>query len=64
MATHQALMGTSDEDFLQRMVSSHSERFGANFRHNRSSSIWGVVLACFCAISESVIRRLHSSDTM
>src|SRR5919106_4822003 len=31
MATHQALMGTSDEDFLQRMVSSHSERFGANF---------------------------------
>jgi SAM-dependent methyltransferase len=31
MATHQALEGTSDEDFLQRLVSTHSERFGANF---------------------------------
>jgi SAM-dependent methyltransferase len=31
MATHQALMGASDEDFLQRLVSSHSERFGASF---------------------------------
>jgi SAM-dependent methyltransferase len=31
MATHQALMGTSDEDFLQRMVSTHGERYGADF---------------------------------
>ena len=31
MATHQALGGTSDEDFLQRLVSTHSERFGENF---------------------------------
>ncbi len=31
MATHQALSGTSDEDFLQRIVSTHSERFGADF---------------------------------
>jgi SAM-dependent methyltransferase len=28
MATHQALSGTSDEEFLQRMVSSYAERFG------------------------------------
>jgi SAM-dependent methyltransferase len=31
MATHQTLGGTSDEDFLQRMVSGYSERYGANF---------------------------------
>jgi SAM-dependent methyltransferase len=31
MATHQNLEGTSDEDFLQRLVSGHPERFGANF---------------------------------
>jgi SAM-dependent methyltransferase len=31
MATHQALEGTSDEDFLHRLVSNHHERFGANF---------------------------------
>jgi SAM-dependent methyltransferase len=31
MATHQALSGTSDEDFLQRLVSNHHERFGADF---------------------------------
>ena len=31
MATHQALEGTSDEDFLQRLVSTHAERFGPNF---------------------------------
>jgi SAM-dependent methyltransferase len=31
MATHQALSGTSDEDFLQRLVSTHAERFGTDF---------------------------------
>jgi SAM-dependent methyltransferase len=31
MATHQVLSGTSDEDFLQRLVSNHHERFGAGF---------------------------------
>src|SRR5215475_5814092 len=31
MATHQALSGTSDEEFLQRLVSNHHERFGADF---------------------------------
>jgi SAM-dependent methyltransferase len=31
MATHQALGGTSDEDFLQRLVSNYPERFGADF---------------------------------
>jgi SAM-dependent methyltransferase len=31
MATHQTLEGTSDEDFLQRLVSNHHERFGADF---------------------------------
>ena len=31
MATHQTLEGTSDEEFLQRLVSNHSERFGADF---------------------------------
>jgi SAM-dependent methyltransferase len=31
MATHQALGGTSDEDFLQRLVSGYPERFGAAF---------------------------------
>jgi SAM-dependent methyltransferase len=31
MATHQALEGTSDEDLLQRLVSTHHERFGADF---------------------------------
>jgi SAM-dependent methyltransferase len=31
MATHQVLSGTSDEDFLQRLVSNHHERFGADF---------------------------------
>jgi SAM-dependent methyltransferase len=31
MATHQSLSGTSDEEFLQRLVSNHHERFGANF---------------------------------
>src|SRR5262245_6415034 len=31
MATHQTLGGTSDEDFLQRLVSNHHERFGADF---------------------------------
>jgi SAM-dependent methyltransferase len=31
MATHQALSGTTDEDFLQRLVSTHPERFGADF---------------------------------
>ncbi len=28
MPTHQSLTGTSDDDLLQRMVKSHSERFG------------------------------------
>jgi SAM-dependent methyltransferase len=31
MATHQTLSGTSDEEFLQRLVSNHSERFGPDF---------------------------------
>jgi SAM-dependent methyltransferase len=31
MATHQSLSGTSDEDFLQRMVATHPERFGEDF---------------------------------
>ena len=31
MATHQILEGTSDEEFLQRLVSNHSERFGPDF---------------------------------
>jgi SAM-dependent methyltransferase len=31
MATHQSLSGTSDEDFLQRLVSNYHERFGADF---------------------------------
>jgi SAM-dependent methyltransferase len=37
MATHQTLSGTSDEDFLQRIVSTHSERFGPAF--------WGMYAA-------------------
>jgi SAM-dependent methyltransferase len=39
MATHQTLEGTSDEDFLQRLVSGHPERFGANFWAMFSSQI-------------------------
>jgi SAM-dependent methyltransferase len=31
MATHQVLSGVSDEDFLQRLVATYSERFGADF---------------------------------
>jgi SAM-dependent methyltransferase len=31
MATHQTLSGVSDEDFLQRLLATHSERFGADF---------------------------------
>jgi SAM-dependent methyltransferase len=31
MTTHQALSGTSDEEFLQRMVSTYPERFGEDF---------------------------------
>jgi SAM-dependent methyltransferase len=31
MATHQTLEGTSDEDFLQRLLSTHHERFGTDF---------------------------------
>lgn len=31
MATHQSLSGTSDEEFLQRMVATHPERFGSDF---------------------------------
>ena len=31
MATHQSLSGTSDEEFLQRMVATYPERFGADF---------------------------------
>jgi SAM-dependent methyltransferase len=31
MATHQTLSGTSDEEFLQRLVSNYPERFGADF---------------------------------
>ena len=31
MATHQALSGTSDEEFLQRLVSNYDERFGPDF---------------------------------
>lgn len=31
MATHQALSGTSDEEFLQRMVHTYAERFGDDF---------------------------------
>src|SRR5262245_5484066 len=31
MATHQTLEGSSDEDFLQRLLSTHHERFGAAF---------------------------------
>jgi SAM-dependent methyltransferase len=31
MATHQSLSGTSDEEFLQRMVDTYAERFGADF---------------------------------
>jgi SAM-dependent methyltransferase len=31
MTTHQALSGTSDEEFLQRMVHTYPERFGEDF---------------------------------
>jgi SAM-dependent methyltransferase len=31
MATHQSLSGTSDEEFLERMVATHPERFGPDF---------------------------------
>lgn len=31
MATHQALSGVTDEAFLQRMVRTYAERFGASF---------------------------------
>ena len=31
MPTHQALSGTSDEEFLQRMVGTYPERFGEDF---------------------------------
>jgi SAM-dependent methyltransferase len=31
MATHQVLSGVSDEAFLQRLVATHPERFGADF---------------------------------
>ena len=31
MTTHQALSGTSDEEFLQRMVRTYPERFGEDF---------------------------------
>lgn len=31
MATHQALSGTTDEAFLQRMVRTYAERFGESF---------------------------------
>jgi len=31
MATHQTLSGVSDEEFLQRMVGSYTERFGEDF---------------------------------
>jgi SAM-dependent methyltransferase len=31
MATHQVLSGVSDEDFLQRLVATYPERFGADF---------------------------------
>jgi SAM-dependent methyltransferase len=31
MATHQSLSGTSDEEFLQRMVATYPERFGEDF---------------------------------
>ncbi|MGH8058986.1 MAG: class I SAM-dependent methyltransferase [Candidatus Entotheonellia bacterium] len=31
MATHQSLSGTSDEEFLQRLLTSHSDRFGEAF---------------------------------
>ncbi len=31
MATHQTLSGVSDEEFVQRIASTHPERFGANF---------------------------------
>lgn len=31
MATHQSLSGTSDEEFLQRLLRTHSDRFGEAF---------------------------------
>src|SRR5262249_875137 len=31
MPTHQSLSGTSDEDLLQRLVSTHSDRFGDTY---------------------------------
>jgi SAM-dependent methyltransferase len=31
MATHQSISGTSDDEFLQRMVAGHPERFGDDF---------------------------------
>jgi SAM-dependent methyltransferase len=31
MATHQTLSGVSDEEFLQRLLATHAERFGADF---------------------------------
>src|SRR6266536_2865795 len=31
MATHQTLSGVSDEEFLQRLLATHPERFGADF---------------------------------
>jgi SAM-dependent methyltransferase len=31
MATHQTLSGVSDEEFLQRLLTTHPERFGADF---------------------------------
>ena len=67
MPTHQDIGGISDEELLQRLVTSHAERYGEAFwaffdaevgsayRRGQWSWTWAAVQGCFCVISAGAI---------
>jgi SAM-dependent methyltransferase len=50
MATHQSLSGTTDEEFVQRMVTSYSDRFGDPFWAFFTTEVGSALPADFVAV--------------
>jgi len=50
MATHQSLIGTTDEEFVQRMVTSYPDRFGESFWAFFTAEVGSALPADFVAV--------------
>jgi trans-aconitate methyltransferase len=50
MATHQSLIGTTDEEFVQRMVTTYPDRFGEPFWAFFTAEVGSALPADFVAV--------------